>query len=93
MRSEKGNPPIIDQANMAMVMAEIERARANHGPFNSAHEGFAVIMEELNELWTEVCKKRSTRSQRRMYAEAKQVAAMAIRFMTDICELRNDQQA
>lgn len=76
---------------------ELERARATHAPMNSHHEGYAVILGELDELW-EVCKRNthdvSTISQvaRRqakradMRKEAIQVAAMAIRFIEDICD-------
>ena len=33
------------------VVEELERAEAKFGPFNSSHEGYAVILEELDELW------------------------------------------
>ena len=50
--------------------------------FNSAHEGYAVILEELDELWQEVKKKDGERHL--MAAEACQVAAMGLRFMIDV---------
>jgi len=65
------------------VVDELAQARAKFPAFNSAHEGYAVILEELDELWLEVQKK--DRSQKFMRKEAMQVAAMAIRFMEDIC--------
>src|SRR6476619_4813163 len=37
------------------VQRELSQARATHAPMNSHHEGYAVILEELDELW-EVCK-------------------------------------
>lgn len=33
------------------VVEELERAEAKFAPFNSSHEGYAVILEELDELW------------------------------------------
>ena len=51
--------------------------------FNSGHEGYAVIKEELDELWEEI--KNKNCKQPELFSEAKQVAAMAIRFMIDIC--------
>lgn len=33
------------------VVEELCRAEAKFGPFNSSHEGYAVILEELDELW------------------------------------------
>lgn len=67
---------------------ECERARKVHPkPFNSAHEGYAVLREEVDELWDEV-KKGGTepRSRERMRKEALQVAAMALRFVLEVCD-------
>lgn len=68
---------------VADVLNELDAATAKFGAFASAHEGYAVILEELDELWDEIKSKGGTRDA--MYAEAKQVAAMAIRFMRDVC--------
>ncbi len=65
------------------VVAELERATALHGPMSSPHEGYAVLWEEVNELWEEV--KANPRDDDTMRAEAVQVAAMAIRFILDCC--------
>ncbi|MBC9913142.1 hypothetical protein [Chitinophaga varians] len=63
---------------------ELSKAKAKHGenPFHSPHEGFAVLKEEVDELWDEV-KKDSDRET--MKKEAIQVAAMAIRFIRELC--------
>ena len=66
---------------------EVTRAMSLHSPFNSAHEGYAVILEELDELKEEVWKKRSERDRGAMREEAIQIAAMAIRFAVEICEI------
>jgi NTP pyrophosphatase (non-canonical NTP hydrolase) len=60
---------------------ELKQATRKFGSFHSTHEGFAVLKEEVDELWDEV-KKNGTPGQLR--AEAKQVAAMALRFMIDL---------
>lgn len=65
------------------VNTELNKASSKFGAFNNKHEGYAVILEELDELWDEIKKNPSDRSN--MYDEAKQVAAMAIRFMFDLC--------
>lgn len=75
-----------DDPDFEDVMAELFRARQTYPRFNSAHEGFAILLEEVDELWEEVRKKPSKRSKARLRAEAKQIAAMAIRFMKDVCE-------
>lgn len=66
------------------VVAEFHRAAGKHPRFNSAHEGFAVILEEVDELKAEVWKRDHDRDA--MRKEAVQVAAMALRFLTDVCE-------
>lgn len=65
---------------IANVMAELEVAQGSFHPMASPHEGYAVILEELDELWVEV--KADDRA--RMREEAIQVAAMAIRFLVDV---------
>ncbi len=67
---------------MTAIAQEVMRARAKFKPFNSAHEGYAVILEELDELWEEVRRKHVDRGD--MRTEALQVAAMAVRFLTDV---------
>lgn len=69
---------------------EIESAKSKHGPINSAHEGYSVILEELDEFWEEVRKKKSERSKDKMVAELVQVAAMAQRTAEDVCMSHNE---
>jgi lipid II:glycine glycyltransferase (peptidoglycan interpeptide bridge formation enzyme) len=52
--------------------------------FSSAHEGYAVILEELDELW-ELVKGHGEGYRNVAKAEAKQVAAMAVRYMLMVC--------
>ena len=63
------------------VNAELRQATAKFGPFNSAHEGYAVLKEEVDELWDAIKTNASPQHQRE---EAVQVAAMAIRYILDI---------
>ncbi len=67
------------------VVAEVAAAQENHGEFRSPHEGFAVLKEEVDELWDEVKKKKGEREYEEMREEALHVAAMALRFIVDIC--------
>jgi hypothetical protein len=73
------------------VQEELERATAANGPFNSAHEGYAVILEELDELWEEVRKKSRERDPEKLRKEAIQVAAMGVRFVLDVCGSHPDE--
>jgi hypothetical protein len=61
---------------------EAGRACAVWAPFNSIHEGYSVILEELDELWAECKTKTPDKSALRI--EAIQLAAMAIRFAAEL---------
>lgn len=72
------------------VRDELGYALAKFPPFHSAHEGWAVIREELDELWTEVRANQSVSGRnQRMRREAIQVAAMAIRFVLELNQFKN----
>lgn len=66
------------------VALELATAKAKHPPINSAHEGYAVILEELHEFWLEVMKRKSQRDPKAMKLELIQVAAMAQRTAEDL---------
>lgn len=69
---------------LALVMEELISATKVHGPFHSAHEGISVIEEEFIELRDEVFLKESKRIPEDMIEEAKQLAAMGLRFLIDV---------
>jgi hypothetical protein len=71
----------IDNA-LAAVRTEVMQATARFAPMNSPHEAYAVLLEEIDEL----------KEHRFAYpksvdagVEARQVAAMAVRYLVDIC--------
>lgn len=70
---------------LAAAASELNNARANWPAFNSAHEGFAVLKEEVDELWDHVKTNQKRRDLAAMRKEAIQVAAMALRFATECC--------
>ena len=61
---------------------EAYRAMQAHAEFNSPHEGYAVILEELDELWEHV--KADTGRTPDARDEAIQVAAMALRYAAEL---------
>jgi len=63
----------------------LQKAVEEHPPIKSHHEGFAVIKEELDELWDAI-KKDDLFSAAH---EAEQVAAMACRFLLDLYEIND----
>lgn len=68
-----------------LIIREYGRACEMNGPFHSAHEGYAVILEELDELWEQVRLRDRDRDLDCMCREAVQIAAMALRFLVDVC--------
>ena len=77
------------EVGMALARCDVAEAlrfaQSKHKPMNSPHEGYAVILEELDELWDEVKAQKPDRE--RMRKEALQVAAMGLRFVVDLCAL------
>lgn len=68
---------------LAIVRNEMERALTKHPtPFHSPHEGYAVILEELDELW-DLVKANRGRDQE-AFVEAAQVSATAARYIHDL---------
>lgn len=68
------------------VRNELEAAQKRFPPMNTAHEGYAIILEELDELWGHVRIKQGMRLSHEMRREAIQIAAMALRFAHDVCD-------
>lgn len=64
------------------VALELAKAREKHGDIKSAHEAYAVILEELDEVWDEVKSQKWDRAQ--LLKELIQVAAMAQRAAEDL---------
>lgn len=68
----------------SLVMNELSRAQV-WPAMNSAHEGYSVLAEEVDELWDHIKVKQGNRNIPEMTYEAVQVAAMALRFIIDVC--------
>jgi hypothetical protein len=78
-------PSFAHQIALADAEEEMKKARAKFAPMNSAHEGFAVLYEEFDELKAHVWMNQSKRDLTAMRQEAIQVAAMALCFAAEIC--------
>jgi hypothetical protein len=66
------------------VRTELIRAYSMHGPVQSLHEGYAVILEELDEAWDEIKKKSSKRDMQNLLREFIQIGAMAQKVAEDV---------
>ncbi len=80
---KKDKADLIDTA-LDEVRAELRRAIYDFPPFRSAHEGVAIIDEEMREFrdaayWPH---KRGTGDE---HTEVIQLAAMAVRYIVEIC--------
>lgn len=66
------------------IQSEYRLATSKFSPFTTYHHGYAVILEELDELWDEIKEKEPNKH--RLRAEATQVGAMVIRFIHDLLD-------
>ena len=75
---------------LSMILLDIKLefmdASAEFGEFHNAHEGYAVLLEEVDELWENVKLNQSNKQRiRKIHDEAIHVAAMALRLIYDCC--------
>ncbi len=69
------------------IRKEFKSATENWGGFNSLHEAYAIILEEVDELWEEVkLSQKKPEHIKIAREEAIQVATMAIRLIYDCCD-------
>ena len=78
-------PPLSIKARLVLdeVELKLRHALSLYPPMHSVHEGYSIILEELDELWQEIKLKSLYRSEEKLRKEALQVAAMAVRFILD----------
>jgi hypothetical protein len=69
---------------LALLREELFKAMTKHAPMHSPHEGMSVIKEEVDELWDHV--KADTGRTAAGRKEARQVAAMGLRYVLDLCQ-------
>lgn len=67
---------------MELICQEFSDSTCDQGEFHSRHEAWAVLREEVDELW-DVIKANGTN--RELKEEAVQVGAMALRLLVDCC--------
>lgn len=73
-------PPLQPLLELENIAEEYNRARAKFPPMHGPREGYAVILEELDEMWDAI-KANNVEHARK---EALQVAAMALAFLLEV---------
>lgn len=63
-----------------IVNQELSKAINRFPAMRSPHEAYAIILEEMDELWDAIKKNDFIHARE----EAKQVAAMAVRYLMDV---------
>ena len=77
--------PIEAENAVVSICEEYLNARRKYpARFNSAHEGYAVVLEEIEELWAEVKKQHTKHDVIAQRHEATQAAAMLLRFIVEL---------
>ena len=69
------------------IAAEVERSKVHCEHFRSLHEAYAVILEELQEVWAITMQKRQNRKEDELRKELIQVAAMAVKAIESMANL------
>jgi hypothetical protein len=69
---------------LKLVLDELDRATDSHPAMDNPHYGYAVILEEVDELWDEI--KANNGTTHRATSEAVQIAAMGLRYLIDLCD-------
>lgn len=67
-----------------LVTTELRKARERHRNMRTLHEGYAVLLEEVDEFWDEV-KKRNP-DPNALLEELVQISAMAQRVAEDVVQ-------
>lgn len=73
------------QYALMQIGDEVRRAkRLYSNNFINQHEAYAVILEEVDELWEEIKKNQKNYDIDKQRTEAKQAAAMLVRLMVEL---------
>jgi len=68
-----------------LIEHEYLRASDLYPDLHSNHEAYAVIKEEVDELWDEVKKNKDTNGNKQIRNELIQIGAMVIRYLENLC--------
>ena len=69
-----------------LIEDEFLRASDLYPDLHSNHEAYAVIKEELDELWDEIKKQKGIRGNKQIRNELIQIGAMVVRYLDNLCD-------
>ena len=69
------------------ILREFRQARKKFQPFRSTHEAYAILLEEVDELWDTI---KGNLPYDMIKNEARQVAAMAYGILSEFGNVRED---
>ncbi len=67
------------------IETEFLRASDLYPDLHSNHEAYAVIKEELDELWDEIKRSKETTGNKQIKHELIQIGAMVVRYLDNLC--------
>ena len=67
------------------ISEEFRRASELYPDFHSNHEAYAVILEEMDELWDEIKRSKDVRGNERITKELIQIGSMTLRYLINLC--------
>jgi hypothetical protein len=67
------------------IKYEFDRANTLYPNFHSNHEAYAVIKEELDEVWDEIRKSKDIKGNETIKKELIQVGAMVLKYLDNLC--------
>lgn len=76
--------PVHETSFARAVRIELDKARLYFPATHSLHEGYGIILEEVEEFWAEVKRKPSERNEADLLKELIQIAAMCQRTAEDL---------
>lgn len=76
--------PITKEQFFSLVEIEINKAQSRFPPLNSLHEAYAVLLEEVDEVFEQMKLKESKRDHDLLLKELVQVASCALRTALDV---------
>jgi len=67
------------------IEEEFYRASELYPDLHSNHEGYAVIKEEVDELWDAIKASKDTKGNNLIRHELIQIGAMVVRYLNNLC--------